>query len=358
MKLTNHQKEIVDKIISGEISDISSYLRAFSKAHIKQYDPKVIEATFEKSEDGAKYLFKESHNGFYTEKYDKSGVIECALPGINRRTYEMKEYPLDSPVLAQLDMLVRSESISYRDSTYIYDFMKNGYLVADNFSDIRDFVALWSYLRREALVFEGKKPVTEEDISIFFESVDQEICPQGSPYWQQKTEIVSSTKNDPIPMLHTEMVPVKSANHYVEKAWKLNEEHLAMCDEYVGVRMLATSELKNYQQSRYRTVEEKSQNRNLAAAWAAVFISIVSVLIGNIVPLFQKTDIDCLENISKQVSVIQETLERNAVNQDILVELMEIHDELEQITEKLESKTTEDDVTNDGVTDNKQESIK
>ena len=45
MKLTKHQKEIVDKIISGEISDLPSYLRVFSKAHNRQYDPNSLNHT-------------------------------------------------------------------------------------------------------------------------------------------------------------------------------------------------------------------------------------------------------------------------------------------------------------------------
>lgn len=341
MKLTKHQKEIVDKIISGEISDIPSYLRVFLKAHNRQYDPQIIQAIFEEKENGSTYFFKEEDYNFYTEMYDRTGNLVKILPVANKMTYELKQYPLTSPVFAQLDMTIHPEQISFRGIDYSFNFMKNEYLVADTFSDIRDFVALWSYLRREALVFEGNKPVKEEDLSIFFEYTDQDISPQINPRWHQQVDIDSETEDDPVPRVDIHMIPKKSANHYIEKAWKMNHEHLAMCDEYIGIKMLATSELKNYQQSGYKTVEEKSQSRNLFAAWAAVAISLISVAIGNILPLFQKADTEYLDYISKQIAVIEERMETNAVSQDILSELGEIHDELMEIKDELEEKTPE-----------------
>lgn len=341
MELTKHQKEIVDKIISGEISDLPSYLRVFSKAHNRQYDPNTIQATFDKYEDGTTYSFKEEGYDFYTEMYDRTGAKVKTLPVSNKMTYELKQYPLTSPVFAQLDMTIHPEQISFRGIDYSFNFMRNEYLVANTFSDIRDFVALWSYLRREALVFEGNKPIKEEDLSIFFEYIEQDVSPQINPRWHQKVDIDSETEKAPIPRADIHMIPKKSANNYIEKAWKMNHEHLAMCDEYIGIKMLATSELKNYQQSGYKTVEEKSQRRNLFAAWAAVVISLISVAIGNILPLFQKADTEHLDYISKQIAVIEERMETNAVSQDILSELGEIHDELMEIKEELEEKTPE-----------------
>ena len=43
MKLTSHQKKIVDKIIHGEVFDIASYLKVFAKGHTQQYDPEDLQ---------------------------------------------------------------------------------------------------------------------------------------------------------------------------------------------------------------------------------------------------------------------------------------------------------------------------
>ena len=108
-----------------------------------------------------------------------------------------------------------------------------------------------------------------------------------------------------------------------------------MCEEYIGVKMMATGELKNYQQSHYRTVEEKSQSRNLFAAWVAVFISVISVFIGNILPLSQKSDAEYLNDISQKISSVEERLEKDTVAQDILCELTELNELVTELTEKI-----------------------
>lgn len=42
MKLTKHQKQIVDAIIKGTVYDIPSYLKEFQKWHLRKYDYRVL----------------------------------------------------------------------------------------------------------------------------------------------------------------------------------------------------------------------------------------------------------------------------------------------------------------------------
>lgn len=336
MKLTKYQKKIIDKIISGEVYDIPSFLRVFNKGREKQYDMAEIRSVFNECENGLTYMYrKQEDNSFLTDFYDANGNIYRTLPVPNKTTIELYSYPISTPVSADLSMKITPEQVEIADVSYRFDFLKNKYLIADSFSAIRDFVALWSYLRREALVFEGSKNISEEDISIFFELVDQDIKPQENPYWSTNVEHVPGTENDPIPKLDITMIPRKSAEHYIKKAWKFNKDEFSMYKDYVGVKMMPTTDLKNYQQSKYKTVEEKAQNRNLFVAWIAVLVSVVSILVGNIIPMFQPSEIDSLNEISEQLYSIEQKLDSMDRDDTIYLELQEIEESLDQITSKI-----------------------
>ena len=343
MKLTKKQKCIVDKIISGEVYDIPSYLRVFNKGREQQYDASVIQATFDRCENGMTYFFRKTDgNVFYTDIYNEQEVLIKTLPVANEFTSDLHSNPISERVKAELDMKIPPEHVHCAGKSFHLDFLKKPQFVADSFDSIKDFVALWSYLRKEALVFEGSKQIREDDISIFFEFVDQELLPQENPHWKAKHEIESKTNDDSLPLLRTEMVPNKKANCYLEKAWKFNQDQFDMCSDYIGVKMMATSELKNYQQNKYRTEEQEGQRKNLIVAWIAVGISVVSVLVGNIYPVFQKSETDYLNMINRQLTEIEEIIAENDTRQEVLNNHLEINKKLEDITKLLEQLSSEE----------------
>ena len=343
MKLTKYQQKIIDKIILGEVYDIPSFLRVFNKGREKQYDVAEIRSVFNECENGVTYMYrKQEDNSFLADFYDENGVIYKTLPVPNKTTIELYSYPILTPVKADLSMKITSEKVEISDICYKFDFLKNKYLIADSFSEIRDFVALWSYLRREALVFEGSKNISEEDISVFFELVEQDIKPQENPYWSTKVEPVPGTEDYPMPEVNITMIPTKSADHYIKNVWKFNKDEYEMYKDYVGVKMLPTSELKNYQQSKYKTVEQKAQNRNLFVAWVAVFISVLSILVGNIIPMFQPSEIDSLNEISEQLYSIEQSLDSMDEDDTIYLELQEIEQALDQITSKINNNSSQE----------------
>ena len=331
MKLSNHQKKIVDKIIAGEVCDIPSYLKVFHRGHEQQYNPEILCATFVEAENGMTYTFKDDHHNFYTHVYDSAGIERHKRLIDNQMTYSLKDNPLDRAVTAQLDMKICPEVVTFNEKTFRFNFLENKYLVADSFLAIKDFVALWSYLRREALIFEGRKPVENDDLSVFFEQVEQNIQPETYPQWHQKNIFGEPTSSDSLPKITVCMVPQKSVNNYIKSAWRLNQDHLAMCEDFVGIKMMATSELLNYRQKGYRTVEERSQRNNLVAAWVAVAISVIAVII----PLFQKSDVGYLDQISQQISVIETQIHNDTDDQIIAAELGEIQEELTILTEEI-----------------------
>lgn len=342
MKLTTTQKKIINKIITGEIYDIPTYLQVFNKGQYKQYNAEKLKEVFNKCENGRTYIFKEQNSYFYTEVYDKKGEI-CQREKVpNTMTYEFKEYPISTPVKADIEYKINKESVTYNEKSYIFDFMKNSFLVADSFDDILDFITLWSHLKREALIIEVDKTVTKTDLSIFFEQFKQDIQPDSNPIWKTKTEILSDSEDEKPPIVSVQLVPYKSAQNYIEYIWKVNNEHLTMCNEFIGKRILPTPALRIYEKKRFKTVEELSSCKNLVAAWVAVIISVISVLIGNILPIFQEKEVDYLRKINQKLINLEKYIDETPINNNTNKEFNEIKEILTEIKNTIDNSIQKD----------------
>lgn len=334
MKLTKHQERIVDKIVDGKVYDITSYLKEFDKAHKQKYDIDEIRKVFENHEKDKSYSFTEKDSYYYTLVHDESGKIRNRYRVTESLTYIFRDYPLEGPVKAKLNESVHKQSIQFHGQKYTFDF-KEEVLVADSFEDIKEFIALWCYLKNEALIFDVNKPVRNEDIGLFFEIFPQEITGDNNPSWQRTTviDLVGEYVNDV--ESHDVLAPYKNINDYIDRVWKLNKENFNACEEFIDRKILATGALKVYKQKKYQTVEELSVKANLRIAKIAVIISVISVLIGNIMPFFQKQDTDYLDEISQKISVMEELIKENNNSSEITDEIKEIRNDLKGIEEKM-----------------------
>lgn len=323
MKLTKHQEQIVDKIVDGKVYDITTYLKEFDKAHKQKYDIEEIRKVFENLEEDKRYSFTEKDSYYYTLVHDESGKIRNRYRVTESLTYIFNDYPLEEPVKAKLNESVHKQVVQFHGQKYIFDF-KEEVLVADSFEDIKEFIALWCYLKNEALIFDVNKPVRDEDIGLFFEIFQQEITKDNNPTWQ-RTKVIDSVGefvNDV--ESHDVLVPYKNINNYIDRVWKLNQENFNACEEFIDRKILSTGVLKLYQQKKYKTVEELSVKANLRIAIIAVIISVISVLIGNIMPFFQKQDTDYLDEINQKISVMEELIKENNNSSEVTDKLDEI----------------------------------
>ena len=333
MKLTKHQEEIVDKIIEGKVYDITTYLKEFEKAHMKMYDLSEIRKVFDNLEKDKRYSFVEKDSYYYTLVHDEEGKVKSTYKNTEPLTYRFKENPLTEPVRAELSESIQKQSVLFQGEKYTFDFTQE-VLVADSFDNIKEFLALWCYLKSEALIFDVNKPVVHEDIGLFFEIKTQEIVEDNNPTWWTKTVIdsVGEAINDV--ESHNILAPYKNINNYMERVWKVNEENLRACEEFIGKKILTTGALEVYQQKKYRTVEDLSVRANLRIARVAVVISVISVVIGNIVPLFQKQDTDYLDEISCKITEIEDRMKKDNGKSDVIDELNEIQNQLKVLEEK------------------------
>lgn len=332
MKLTPHQERIVDEIIAERVFDIPSYLKAFSLGTYQRYNQDKIQRNFEKCESGQKYLFKKHGGLFYTEVYDSSGALLSRSPILNQFTYELNENPISSPLIAEVEMKIKGETVLYNGKTYHIDFLAQQHLVADSFNNIKEFILLWSYLKREALIIEVDKECSKEDITPFFELVKQPLQPEEYPKWKVIHDTIPASTKDKLEKLITSFVPQKNAQGYIDQVWKVNIEHFTTCHEFIGKKILSTPSLEIFQKDNYCTFEEVSQKKNSLVAWIAVWISVISVVLGNILPLFTKQDVDYLEDIYIEISDIHQYITSDASHQVILDSLLDIKEILANIS--------------------------
>lgn len=332
MELTKHQEQIVDKIIEGKVYDITTYLKEFEKVHMKKYDLSEIRKVFENLEKDKRYSFIEQDSYYYTLVHDEEGRIKNRYKITEPLTYRFKENPLTEPVRAELNETIQKQSVLFQEKKYTFNFAEE-VLVADSFENIKEFLTLWCYLKSEALIFDVSKPVAYEDIGLFFEMTSQEIIKDNNPTWWTKAVIDSVGEAVDDAEYHNVLAPYKDINNYIERVWKVNEENLRACEEFIGRKILTTGALEAYQQKNYKTVEELSVKANLRIARIAVWISVISVLIGNILPFFLKQDTDYLDEISKKISVIEELIEDDNSSSEVVDKINEVRNDLKDIEE-------------------------
>ena len=140
MKLTSHQKKIIDAIVTKKVWDIPSYLEHFGKLHQCQYVFERIRTTFEQTENGRTYRFRKGDDAYYyTDTLDRDGNICNTRRVPNSTTYEFVDYPMTVPVKACLNKKVNIECYEDGNTKFLFDFLKESYPVADSFDDIIDF---------------------------------------------------------------------------------------------------------------------------------------------------------------------------------------------------------------------------
>lgn len=342
MKLSSHERKIVSKINAGEVFDIPSYLHVFDKGRNRSYDMNAIEHKFNDSENGKKYKVMKDGNSLYTP-------IEAPFSGIMGKPIHTKMlFPRSKTNIADDEWTLCGAKLvgdippltyTYKGQEFTIDFQK-GAFVADNFKDILTFIRLWSYMQREALVFDVSKPVSNEEISMLCELIP---CSEKSKPAEINIEF-NSCANDsgkdlakytPVTDIH-QTVPTRCVEEFIDAEWKLNEDHLLMCRDFLGKRMYPTAASHRYAANHYRTPEEVHRGINTIVAVVALLISVISFSISLLYP--SNTYQPVLDNLTQQLFEIQIVLDDINTDQISVEGLDQIYSKLESIEEDLAKK--------------------
>ena len=157
MKLTKHQKDIVGKIINGQIYDIASYLESTNNFRVEKYDIDAIRKKFVDVEGDKKY------------KVAKDSIFIKGTYGLPMFKPEDKitenDYTIKKAVFVDNAPAIHYE---FEGVKYDLDFVK-GVKVVNDYELLIDFLTLWHYLKEESLILELDKKLETQDVGFFFE---------------------------------------------------------------------------------------------------------------------------------------------------------------------------------------------
>ena len=335
MGLTRHEKEIVARINKGEIFDIPSYLRSFGKGHDQTYDMNALRSKFTEDEGGRKYKVLKAGHSLFTSSCSTQYVMGQPIHTPLLLPRMESDITDDEWTLREAEFVesIPPSVFSYDDQEYKVDFCK-GAFVADDFNDILNFIRLWSRLRRENLVFEVCRPVLQDEISMLYELTP--CSPRkhavkiifGDDDSFAKGETVKKLR--PVRDIH-ETVPRRRATEFMDAEWKMNDDHLMMCREFLGRKMYPTEASHNFEANKYRTTDEIHRNLNSIVAMAALLISVLSFGYGLLHT--DTTYQPALDKLTQQIVAIQTVLDDASVNRPTAEEIAKIYEKLESIEE-------------------------
>lgn len=329
MKLSKHQKEIIKKIISNEVFDIKSYLQCFNKQRIEKYDLVALKKLFDKTENNKKYKVIKEGFSIYDSKNTITGIGTLSIP-LPRANIPEEEYELKPAKFIDNAPPIR---YTYNSTEYEFDFIK-GVNVIKNFEEVLDFLTLWNYLKQENLILEVNEPLSQDDIGMFFEPIHTDPSTTKIEIKSDYVAIRSPFTTDVL-----SETPKHFAHEYSDITWKINDSNLIMCNDFLGKKIIRTSALITFAKKNFKTNEQISQNNNFRIALIALVLSVISIIMGNVVPLFQKQPTEYMDNIVQQLSEIrielEDLTEAKTADQKADKDLKKIIETLEEIEQSI-----------------------
>lgn len=314
MKFSKHQKNIIRLIQSGDIYDISSYLKYFNKG-----------CTIK--------LSKETVNErFFSDNLPKTYYRKKNLQHTRGNTLTSNEYneKLNQNLINPNNYIAESLKLSYssgikhetwENNLYTIDFYKGVYIPND-FNDILNFLTLWQYLKSEMLIFEVPQDCNSEILGLFYEHSSDTI---NHPHSLE--EQLGYINYDDLTYADT---------HYIDnEIYIFSHEHCSMCRDYLDKKLYPTTKLTLFVKKNFKTYEETTQNRALFVAWLAIFVSIFLTIAPNLYP-HRNTEMDSLlsdiNEIKDSINLQRQSSEVSSTLDSILKKLDLITDQLTMIT--------------------------
>lgn len=326
MKLSKHQKKIVDAIINGTVYDIPSYLKTFQKWQLCKYNLTRPTERFKQEQGGKQYKVIIDREKAYIKS---STPMKMGFMGTINVTNEFLKNPEDIPGdaweyrEAELIRDIKPIEIEYSGKTFSFDFMEAGVNVANDFDDIVEFMSLWAYLRQESLVLEVPKDITSDDIGILFE-LKQKVPKKDNPFIIHKDTLSESSTN-PIERIIIDVSefypspPMFQLSSYIDEEWVLNNEYKKTCEEYIGRKILPTEKLRVFAKQLYTTSNEWQYRIPLIISVIALIVSFLPI-IQSLIP--SSDEPDYISQINQHVEKI-ETLIESDVSDDSELDIIQ-----------------------------------
>jgi hypothetical protein len=326
VKFTKHQKDIIRKIDSGEIYDIVSYLKAFNLTTFRKLDKEAVELRMKQKENGATYKKLKEGVQTVTTTSSYNSAMDIPMPQLHINT------PTDNDFIyveAMLDFHATKKDITYgTDATYSFDYSK-GIEFTNSFSDVKEFLTIWQYLKSENLVLEVDKKIDRKDLEVFFEYKPIE----ETNYYRRKTSGQSVEVKYPkgyepmeskLAFFHDDMKRIKDCRDYVDYYFEYNQSNEAICHQFLGKQIISNPALGLFIKRKFHTVEQRNTFLNLLPAYLALVLTLG-------ISIYQEWDSNKdMQRILNVLSQIETQIENSAFNKKYLED---IEKQLEQIIE-------------------------
>ncbi len=319
MKLSKHQKETIRKIFSGEVYDITSYLKYFSLGTEVKFDKDLVEDSFDKDNLQKKYY---CHNSV---KHKPSNMLTEAdyLQKLQNGELDPNHYT-ENTLRLSYNTGIKHETWEGQKSTLNF---YEGVYIANSFTDILEFLTIWQFLKSEMLILEVPQDFSPKALGLFYTKT--------ALYKDNSMPIEKRIKN----------IDYKNFTYddryYLNINYTLSHEHCLMCKEYLDKRICPSTRLGLFIKRRFKTYEEETQNKALFVAWLAIFVSIALTFL----PYLHKEENPNLDSITQDIHDIKHSIVSADLNEDITRKLNSIIEKLNEIDSKLSSKDLYDNIT-------------
>lgn len=312
MKLTKHQKETISKIFSGEIYDITSYLKHFNLGTEIKFDKNSIEESFTRDDLPKKYYYHSSVKRKPSNMLTETDYLQ-----------KLKNHEIDSnhytDITLKLSYNTGIKQETWEGQKFTINFYEGVY-IANSFQDVLEFLTIWQFLKSEMLILEVPQDFSHKVLGLFY----------------TKTAL---NKDDSLPIekrikridFHT---CTYDDQYYLNSNYNLSHEHCLMCKEYLDKRICPSAKLGLFIKRRFKTYEEKTQNKALFVAWLAIFVSIALTFL----PYLHKEESPNIDSITQDIHDIKHYIASSDPSQNIAQKLDSIIKKLNDIDNKISTK--------------------
>ncbi len=312
MKFTKHQKETIKHIYTGEIYDITSYLKYFNLGTTIKFDKNEIINSFNSDDIPKKFYchnsMQKKHSNIMTEAEFTKKIANNEINPDNYTNYNL-----------QLSYNTGIKQELWGEQNYTLDFY-SGVYVANSFDNILEFLTLWQFLISEMLILEVPHDFSADVLGLFYRK-NSIIIPEDTSLKER------------IKKINIENFSYDDQYYLYDNNYTLSREHCFMCKEYLDKRIYPSTKLGIFINKHFKTYEETTQNRALFVAWLAVFVSIALTF----APYFQQKDNPDIESITENLKDIKSSIEEKELSKELLNKMEIIIEKLEILSDKISS---------------------
>lgn len=237
-------------------------------------------------------------------------------------------------VPATISYIGSTKHIESSESTKFEFNYFEGINITNSFSDIKNFLTIWQFLKTEGLVLEVDKKLRKEDYEPFFEYKPLTETTYGKKNANKKSNDNSNINIDgktcervDTPLyFKLDTSNVKDFRDYIDYNFDYNKSNELICSQFINKQIYGNSELDVFIRKRFKTNEQINVNKSLIPAYLALILTLATTLWQNF-----STDNSEIIAIQGQLAEIQQTL-ANSPNRDLTV-LEEKLEELQTLSD-------------------------